>query len=420
MAPGGAGGWVAAHSGAFGRAFSNASYRTYQSGNFLSLIGTWVNRIAVGWLAWELTHSGAWLGAIAAAELAPSILMGPIGGVVADRVDRLTVVRVTQSLMCLVAIAMAAGAFMGVMTPWLLFGLNLMAGLFVSFGQPARLSIVRALVRPADLPAAVATNSVLWNGARFIGPAVAGALIASFGVGWAFAFNAASYVIFMVALLRLKLGPTLTATAGRRQAGMFGDLAEGVRYVSRHPGIGPLLLLLVANAITVRPYVELLPGFADAVFGRGVDGLAALTAAVGIGAIVAGVLVGDRDGVKGLSRLAVDAVLVLAGAAIIFAATENFWIGLVGAALSGAAMVVSGVAMQTLIQNAADPSLLSRVLSLYGLWMRAGPAAGALIMGAASEYVGLRAPVIVGAMLCAAAWLWARVRLGRIRASLEE
>ena len=413
----GAGGWIAAHSGAFGRAFSNPNYRLYQTGNFLSLIGTWVNRIAVGWLAWDLTHSGAWLGAVAAAELAPSILIGPIGGVVADRVDRLTVVRLTQGCMCAVAIAMAAGAFLGLMTPLLLFALNLLGGFFVSFGQPARLSMVRALVRPADLPAAVATNSVLWNAARFIGPAVAGALIASLGVAWAFSFNALSFVVFLVFLRRLRLAPT--ARAARKSSGVFADLAEGFAYAARHPGVGPLLMLLIVNAVSVRPYVELLPGFADVVFGRGVDGLAMLTGAVGVGAIITGVLVGDRDGLVGLTRLAVDSVLALALSAMLFAATGNFWIGLFGAALSGAAMVSSGVAMQTLIQNAADPGVLSRVLSLYGLSMRAGPAAGALIMGAASEYVGLQAPVIVGAMLCLVGWIWTRARLRRMTDALE-
>lgn len=415
--PGGAGGWLATHSGAFGRAFSNPNYRIYQTGNSFSLVGTWVQRIAVGWYAWELTHSGAWLGAVAAAELAPSILMGPIGGAVADRVRRLTVLRVTQSLLCLAAIALAAATLMGVMTIWLLFALNLLAGVFVSFGQPARLSMVRALVRPADLPAAVATNSILWNMARFIGPAVAGGLIAQFGVGWAFVFNAISYMGFLYALGRLDL--PAAAPAAKRSGGILSDMAEGVAYAARHPGVGPILLLLIVNAFTVRPYAELLPGFADDVFGHGVDGLAALTSSIGVGAIVAGIFVGGRTGLAGMTRLAIDGVFVLAVSAILFAATKNFWIGLSGAALSGAAMVVSGVAMQTLIQNATEQSVLSRVLSLYGLAFRAGPAAGALAMGVASEYVGLQAPVIVGAMLCLIGWLWARARMRRVADVLE-
>ncbi len=413
----GAGGWLAAHTGGVGRAFSNPDYRRYQTGNGFSLIGTWVQRVAVGWLAWEMTHSGAWLGAIAAAELAPSILMGPIGGAVADRMSRLTLLKTTQSLLCLVAVAMAACTLAGILSPWLLLILNAAAGVVVSFGQPARLSMVRSLVRPADLAAAVATNSILWNTARFIGPAIAGVLIAHAGATWAFAFNAVSYLAFLIALRRLRLGG---AEVGVKRGGsILGDMREGVAYVARHPGVGPILLLLIVNAISVRPYVELLPGFADAVFGHGVDGLAALTAAIGGGAILAGIWVGGRRGFGGLTRLAIDGVFVLAVAAILFASTENFWVGMAGAALSGAAMVVSGVAMQSLIQNATDGAILSRVLSLYGLAFRAGPAAGALIMGTASELVGLRAPVIFGAMICLIGWIWARTRMRRIADALE-
>lgn len=414
---GGAGAWLASHTGGIGRAFSNPNYRVYQTGNSFSLIGTWVQRLAVGWLTWELTHSGAWLGAVAAAELAPSILLGPVGGAVADRVSRIALLRITQSLLCLTAVAMAAFTLAGMMTPWLLLGLNLVAGIVVSFGQPARLSMVRVLVRPADLPAAVATNSILWNTARFIGPAVAGVLISQLGAGWAFGFNAVTYLAFLVALHRLNLPQPATAT--RKRSGILADMREGVAYAASHPGVGPILLLLIVNAITVRPYVELLPGFSDVVFGRGVDGLAILTSAVGVGAIGSGIWVGGRDGFRGLTRIAVDGVLVMALAAILFAATESFWIGVVGAALSGAAMVVSGVAMQSLVQNATDAGVLSRVLSLYGLSVRAGPALGALMMGTASEFYGLRAPVIVGALLCVFGWFWARTRMQRIAAAME-
>lgn len=432
----GAGRWFSARTGGIGRAFSNPNYRIYQSGNAGSLIGTWVQRVAVGWLAWELTHSPFWLGAIAAAELAPSLLMGPIGGAVADRVSRVTLLRITQAMLCVVAVAMAATTLAGAMTPWLLLVLNAAAGVVVSFGQPARLSLIRALVRPADLPAAVATNSILWNLARFIGPAIAGVLIDVAGVGWAFAFNAVSYLAFIVALYRLRL-PGAAVTA-RKPTSILEDMREGVAYAAGHPGVGPILVLLVINAVTVRAYVELLPGFADVVFSRDVGGFAMLTAAIGIGAIVAGFWVGDRAGLKGLTRIAIDAVLVLALAAICFAATQIFWVGLIGAALSGAAMVVSGVAMQSLIQTATDPSVLSRVLSLYGLSFRAGPAAGALLMGGASELIesglidwglvdpaaghpplALQAPVIIGALICILGWLWARTRIARVAEALE-
>ena len=248
--------------------------------------------------------------------------------------------------------------------------------------------MVRALVPVDSLPSAVATNSIMWNMARFVGPALAGFIIAQYGVAWAFLLNAVSYSAFIFALFSLNLPPRPINT--RAKTSLLADMKEGVAYVSRHPGLGPVLLLLIVNAVTVRPYVELLPGFADAVFGAGVDGFVALTAAIGIGAIIAGIWVGGREGFAGLTRIAIDGVLLMAVAVLVFAATESLWVGLFGAALSGGAMVISGVAMQSLIQQATDPDKLSRVLSLYGLSFRAGPAAGALIMGAASEIYGLQ------------------------------
>jgi len=400
------------------RAFSHRNYRVYQSGNIFSLVGTWVQRVGVGWLAWEMTHSPFWLGAIAAAELAPSIIVGPIGGAVADRMSRLTLIRSTQGLLAVVALAIGLLTLGGQMTPWLLLILNALAGIVVSFGQPARLSMVRALVPVDSLPSAVATNSIMWNMARFIGPALAGFIIAQSGVAWAFLLNAVSYSAFIFALFSLNLPPRPINT--RAKTSLLADMKEGVAYVSRHPGLGPVLLLLIVNAVTVRPYVELLPGFADAVFGAGVDGFVALTAAIGIGAIIAGIWVGGREGFAGLTRIAIDGVLLMAVAVLVFAATESLWVGLFGAALSGGAMVISGVAMQSLIQQATDPDKLSRVLSLYGLSFRAGPAAGALIMGAASEIYGLQVPVIVGALICLVGWIWARRRMKVIDAALNE
>ena len=400
------------------RAFSHRNYRVYQSGNFFSLVGTWVQRVGVGWLAWEMTHSPFWLGAIAAAELAPSIIVGPIGGAIADRMSRLSLIRSTQGLLAVVALAMGLLTLGGQMTPWLLLILNAIAGIVVSFGQPARLSMVRALVPVDSLPSAVATNSIMWNLARFVGPALAGFIIAQYGVAWAFLLNAVSYSAFIFALFSLNLPPRATSTRAKKS--LLADMKEGVAYVSGHPGLGPVLLLLIVNAVTVRPYVELLPGFADAVFGADVDGFVALTAAIGIGAIIAGIWIGGREGFAGLTRIAIDGVLLLAVAVLVFAATESLWVGLIGAALSGGAMVISGVAMQSLIQQATAPDKLSRVLSLYGLSFRAGPAAGALIIGAASEIYGLQAPVIIGALICLIAWVWARRRLKDIDAALGE
>ena len=164
------------------RAFSHRNYRVYQSGNFFSLVGTWVQRVGVGWLAWEMTHSPFWLGAIAAAELAPSIIVGPIGGAIADRMSRLSLIRSTQGLLAVVALAMGLLTLGGQMTPWLLLILNAIAGIVVSFGQPARLSMVRALVPGKDpmTPFLHAEITISVPETRNIGAAMAGSAMRSF------------------------------------------------------------------------------------------------------------------------------------------------------------------------------------------------------------------------------------------------
>lgn len=402
--------------GGIARAFANRNYRIYTSGNAVSLIGTWVQRVATGWLTWELTQSGTWLGLVAAAEFFPSVFANPLGGAIADRFDRLQLTRICQSLLALQAAVLGVLTLMGLMTPELLFALTFFLGVVTAFNQPARLSLVPSLVRREDISAAVAVNSVLWNGARFVGPAVAGVLIVGIGVGWAFLVNALSYAAFLLAIHFIHL-PPLPAKA--KTMGMGREIVEGFAYVLQHKGIGPLILLLVLSSVTARPFAEMLPGFADDVFGRGADALAMLTAATGFGAVVGGVWLGQAGRSTGLTRLTVWNVLLLALAILAFAATDWLPFALVSVAVAGFAMVASGVATQSQIQSSTDPAMLGRVLSIYGLTFRAGPAIGALAIGGLSEAFGLRLPVAGGAAICILGWMWAYSRRHQIEAYLE-
>lgn len=402
--------------GGIARAFSNRNYRIYTSGNFVSLIGTWVQRVATGWLTWDLTQSGTWLGLIAAAEFFPSVFANPLGGAIADRVDRLQLTRICQSLLAMQALVLGVLTVMGLMTPELLFALTVFLGVVTAFNQPARLSLVPSLVRREDISAAVAVNSVLWNGARFVGPVVSGILIVGIGVGWAFLVNALSYVAFLVAIHFVQL-PALPLKA--KQTSMVQEIAEGFGYVMHHKGVGPLMLLLMLSSVTARPFAEMLPGFADHVFGRGADALAMLTAATGLGAVVGGVWLGQAGKSTGLTRLTIWNVLLLAIAIVAFSATAWLPFALIAVAVAGFAMVVSGVTTQSQIQSSTDPAMLGRVLSIYGLTFRAGPAVGALIIGGLSEAFGLRLPVAGGAAICILGWLWAFRRRREMEAHLE-
>ena len=394
------------------RALRNPNYGVYVAGNSVSLVGTWMQRIAVGWLTWELTGSGAWLGLVAFADLFPSVFIGPIGGALADRFSRLRIIGVAQSMAMLQAFSLFLLTATDLISIEILFSLVLLNGVVMGFNQPSRLALVPSLVPRADLTTAVALNAIIFNLARFIGPAVAGLLIVSVGVAAAFAANTLSFLVFLLALSRIRLDPAAEASPSARGRSLIGDVADGIRYTAGHPGIGPLLLLFLILAVGVRPFVELLPGFAADVFGRGAEALAMLSSTIGIGAIMSGLWLAQRGESGGLTRITLAAVGLVAIAILGFVATDIFWLGLIAVAVAGAAMVLSGVGAQTLVQMSVDPEMRGRVLSIYGIIFRGGPAAGALIMGALSEGLGLRWPLAGGAFIVLALWLrtWRRRR----------
>lgn len=405
----------ATRSGGIARALANRNYRIYVTGNITSLVGTWIQRVGVGWLTWELTQSATWLGLVAASEFLPSLLVGPLGGVFADRVDRLTLTKICQGLLLLQALALGVLTLGGVMTPWLLFGLTLLHGFVTSFNQPARLSLIASLVRREDIAAAVAVNSIMWNLARFAGPMIAGVLIVQAGAGWTFLANGLSFTTFQVALWLIRLPPQPSPVP----RGIGREMIEGFRYVWRHPAIAPLMVLLLGSAVLARPFVELLPGFAASVFGRGPEGLALLTSAVGVGAVMGGLWLGQRGRVQGLTAISVSTVLALAFAMLALSASNWFPLGLMAVTAAGTAMVIGGVTAQSLVQATCEPLMLGRVLSIYGLTFRAGPALGALIMGTIADQIGLRAPVAGSAVLCMGLWWWAHRRRPAMARILE-
>ncbi len=400
-------------------ALAHRDFRLFSGGNVASHVGTWVQRMSVGWLAWELTRSGTWLGIVAFADLFPTVLLAPITGVVAERVERLRALRAVQALNLVQAVLLAGFTLSGAITIEILLILVAVGGTVLAFGQPVRLAIVPSLVARQDLSAAIGINSLIFNGARFVGPMIAGFLILRYGVGWAFAFNAATFVVFLAMLSRIRLEHREQRALARGVRNVPGEIADGYAYAARHKGIGPMLIVLTIVAICARPFMELLPGFADAVFGRGAEGLAWLTSAAGLGAMLGGLWLAQRGAVAGLTATTVSCIALLAAMLIGFSATDVFWLALPCLAVAGFAMIVVGAGEQTLLQNAVDPGLRGRVMGLYGMINRGGPAVGALVMGTLSSYVGLQWPVAGGAAICLLVWLWARSRQEIMTRALE-
>jgi len=399
--------------------FANASFRHYVYGNGTSQFGIWVQRVAVAWLTWELTESPFWLGLMAFADFAPAIVCAPLAGAIADRINRLRGIKITQILSGLQCVALVLLTGIGAITVEILLALTFVLGVVMAFNQPLRLAVIPSLVGAKDMSAAVSINSLTFNIARITGPAIAGITILRFGIAPCFAICALSYFIFAFALLFVRVHDQMP----RGQRKTFRDLPleimAGLHYCRPHAGIGPVMVLMAFVAIAGRSYTELLPGFAAEVFERGADGFAMLTGAMGMGAIVGGMTLATRTSVTGLTNYIVLNVLILGLAVVGFSLAPNFWVALILVGVSGFAQVVVGIGEQTLVQNAADPSMRGRVLSLYGMIGRAGPAIGALIMGALAEVFGLRWPVMGGAVIMLLFLFWLMPRRKMMAASLE-
>lgn len=416
MAIAGAGG-VAGFDNAV-RVFRIRNYRVYTAGNSVSLIGSWMQRFSVGWLAWELSHSPTWLGIVAVADLMPTLVLSPLAGLLADRLDRVRLIWLTQVLAMAQAALLAFLTYAGVITIEILFALTLVLGAVNAVNQPARLALIPNLVDRANLPAAVAINSLVFNGARFIGPALAGPIVAQGGIALAFALNSATYLAFIAALARVQVIADATLRGPPRRE-FLADTLAGYAYALRHPGIGRMILLFTVTSLSIRGFVEMFPGFADVVFGTGAIGLSWLTATLGLGAVAGGFWMLRRPGIHGLTALIVGHTGLVALAVLGFTATANYAVALACVFVCGFALVTTGIGAQTLVQSAVDPAMRGRVLGLYGTLFRGGPALNALALGWLSSLFGLRLSVAAGAVVCLAYWTWARSRRDEMERALE-
>ena len=352
----------------------------------------------MGWLAWELTHSGFWLGMLVAAESVPLIVLVAIAGAVVDRVDRLKLLRLLQLIQVGIAFLLSLLTLAGFMSIYLLTLLSFFYGLVQSFHLPVRMTVPPNLVPKDDLTPAIGLNSALFNISRFLGPMVAGVIIANFGVGISFVTAVAGMLAFTIGLQFIELRHYEQGNDERK--GLGTDILDGVKYVISHTSIGFLLLLIMVSAVFSRSFLELFPGFADEVFNQGAEGLGILWSAVGAGGILGAFWLTSYGKTEGLLKVSLVTLFFTAVALVLFASTAVFWFALVCAGFAGLSMAITANASQVLIQNSVDGAFRGRVMSLYGLTYRAGPSIGALMLGSATTVIGFQWPVIIGAILC--------------------
>lgn len=398
--------------------FRIRDFRLYFVGNIAHGLGVWVLRVTMGWLAWDLTESTAWLGGIALAETGPTLALSLIAGTVVDRVDYFKLLRACQAFSMVFAALLAVLTLTGLMSIWLMFVLTLFRGSVLAFNRPSRMSLVYPLVGRELMAPALATSSIIFNGARFIGPAVGGFIIVSSGIGWSFAVASGLFLLYTIslALMRVKID-----RKEREDRSILSETKEGLAYIVSHAGIRMQLALLVVIGLVAKPVTDLLPGFAGQVFSTGADGLAMLLSCHGMGATVGAIWMAARpSGITGMTRITVFSLMFMSGVLVLFVASDIFWMGLVFSGLLGLGFIVISVANQTLIQAAVDPALRGRVISVYGMILQGIPAIGALMIGGVAEHVGLRLPVFVGGIVCLVAWFLAWRKRAEMAASLEK
>lgn len=378
-------------------AFSNRNYAIYMCGNSISLIGFWMQRLAVSWLAWLLSESEFWVAAVAFVEIGPLIFITPLFGVWADRIDRKTMAVIAQILMMLQAFILFFLAWFDLLSIGLLFTLALAEGVLQAAYQPIRLSIIPNLVRKQDLVAAAAFTAVAFNVARCVGPAFAGAVILASGAEMAILFNAVSYFLIVIAWKFIHL-PERTSVSEKKS--FYRDIRDGFDYVLRIKGLFNLFVLLTVVSFFARPVAFMLSAFVGAVFEAGAGTLALFTSAMGVGAVLAGLQLTMDGQTRGLIRQILLMTLVAILCLIGFATTTMTWLATGLIFVFGYAITIGSVAGQTLVQNSIDDAMRGRVLSLWAAFTRGAPAVGVLIIGWFANIYGLMWPNVIAALCC--------------------
>jgi MFS family permease len=391
-------------------ALSVPNFRLYYSGQAVSLIGTWMQMTAQSWLVLTLTHSGAALGAIVALQTIPVLLLAPYGGVIADRVDKRRLMVALQTAMGFQALVLGVLAVSGAVRVWEIGVLALILGLNNAFENPARQSFMLEMVGADHLRNAVSLNSVLVNVARTIGPAIAGLLIATVGNGVCFLINAASFVAVVTSLIvmdRQTLNPTAPTPRAK------GQLREGLGYVRRTPQIAiPLLMMGAVGCLTYEFQVSL-PVMASKGLHAGATGFGFMTAAMGVGAVLGGLIVAAR-GQTGLRPL-VLAASIFGFAMALAALAPNLGLELAALALVGAASITFMSSGNSTLQLNTAPSMRGRVMSLWFVAFQGSTPVGGPIIGVIMGWLGARAGLGLGALTCIVVAIAGLAALAKLR-----
>ena len=399
------------------RALRSRNYRLFFIGQGISLIGSWMTRLATAWLVYRLTDSAFLLGVVAFASQAPSLVLPPLVGVWLDRWDRRKVLIVVQVLSMVQSLALAALTLGGVINmPWII-GLSLFQGLVSAVEIPTRQAfVVRMIDDRADLGNAIALNSSNFNATRLVGPAIAGAVVAAVGEGYCFLIDGLSYIAVIWGLLAMRLPPDERPRTVRHAGQEF---REGWHYVVQSTPIRSLFIFLAAVGILSAPYSVLTPVLAGRALGGGAHTLGFLMAATGVGALTCAVRLVLRPSVVGLGRLMAMAVAAFGAGCMALGSSQWLWLSMALMTVTGYGLMYQVVATNTIVQTIVDDDKRGRVMSFYTIALAGSGPIGSLLGGSLAARIGVEATYAVSGGGCLLMALWFSRQLPAIRAAVR-
>jgi MFS family permease len=396
------------------RALGSRNYRLFFGGQSVSLIGTWITRIATSWLVYRLTGSELLLGVVGFCGQIPTLILAPFAGVLVDRRDRHRILVVTQVASMLQSLALAILAFTGVITVTHILILQVVQGVINAFDTPARQSFVVQMVEDRKhLPNAIALNSTMVNGSRIIGPSIGGVLIAAFGEGWCFMIDAISYLAVIWSLFAMRVE---RFDRERPKTRAIDEMRDGFRYVVGFPPIWSALLLLALVATMGMPYTILMPAIAATTLHGGPHTLGFLMTASGVGALAGAFYLASRSSVLGLGRVMVVATMTFGAALCCFALSHVLWLSLLILPFVGAGMMVELAATNTILQTIVEERLRGRVMAFYAMAFLGTAPIGSLIGGVVADRIGAAGTIMIGGVACILGGIWFATKLTSLQA----
>jgi MFS family permease len=402
--------------GGIGEALADRNFRIFSIGSIASWFSFFVQVVAVSWTAWELTHSTTWLAIVALLDIAPNILLVPLGSVLADRYDRFRIEIIAYILALLQALALSVLAYADALTIWPLAVLVFLHGAIHSFSVPAAYGLLPRFVARERLASAIAVNSAYTQAAILVGPALAGWVILHYGSAIAFAINVAGYTVFLVSAAFLRTPPDYKQPP-RSTRSVIGDFIDGARYIVGHHGISTLLILMLLGDVLSVALYHMLPAFSTGSLGLGIEGMTTILAVYGGGATLAALWLAQGGSNRISPTIVLRAYAVYACAIGGLVLTGNLWLAAGAALLWGVAGQVRSTGTIALLQTSIPDEQRGRVMGTEFLFSRIAGGVGTYLVGSIAEQHGLALPMLIVVAVCLVAWGYAYTRRRAIQSS---